>query len=65
MPARQTFRPVVDRLTTDERNHLPGWLLALLRSDNLFDVEYAAGYCSTRYYIRLLSEHADYLRRAS
>ena len=47
-----------------DRDRIPGWLVKLLESDDLGEIEYAARHCSTRYYIRLLSERAEELRMA-
>jgi hypothetical protein len=49
-------------LTEEMRLHLPGWLLKLLDSDDLYGVDYAARHCSDRLFIRLLSQRADELR---
>ncbi len=49
------------RLEGEARMDVPGWLLELLDGDDLGCILNAAYNCSTRYYIRLLSERADWL----
>jgi hypothetical protein len=53
----------MSRLASIDRMRVPGWLLELLDSDDLEQIEFAARNCSTRYYIQLLSERADQLRQ--
>lgn len=54
--------PTAPVLTAEERQHVPGWLLELVDSADLYEIEYAARNCSTRYYIQILSRRADQLR---